>query len=173
MSRYADIHAKVVRVVAESLAVDEESITPASTLQEDLGAESIDFLDIIFRLEREFDIHIPRGELFPESMFQGDPEWVQEGRVTDDGMKRLRSLIPFADLKEFSKEPRLAAVPTLFTIDLVVRYIDWKLNCGEAGQATRCKTAEARNSRAGYPARHESDGDHNNLSLVQQTNRGN
>jgi acyl carrier protein len=73
-------------VLEESLNVDEDDLTPTATLQGDLGAESIDFLDIVFRLEREFGIKIPRGELFPESVFQGDPDFVQEGRVTDQGM---------------------------------------------------------------------------------------
>jgi acyl carrier protein len=53
--------------------VDTEDVKPLATLQGDLGAESIDSLDITFRLEREFDIKIPRGELFPETIFQGDP----------------------------------------------------------------------------------------------------
>ena len=77
---------KVSATLVEALNVDEEEIKPTSTLQGDLGAESIDFLDIVFRLEREFGIKIPRGELFPESIFQGDPEFVQNGKVTDKGL---------------------------------------------------------------------------------------
>src|SRR5262245_65363708 len=77
-----EIYSKVSATLVEALNVDEEDIRPSSTLQGDLGAESIDFLDIVFRLEREFGIKIPRGELFPESIFQGDPEFVQDGRVT-------------------------------------------------------------------------------------------
>ena len=72
-----EIYSKVSATLVEALNVDEEDIKPTSTLQGDLGAESIDFLDIVFRLEREFGIKIPRGELFPESIFQGDPELVQ------------------------------------------------------------------------------------------------
>ena len=74
-----EIYAKVSGTLIEALNVDEEEVTPQATLQGDLGAESIDFLDIVFRLEREFGIKIPRGELFPESIFQGDPEMVQDG----------------------------------------------------------------------------------------------
>ena len=77
-----EIYTKVSATLVEALNVDEDEITPTSTLQGDLGAESIDFLDIVFRLEREFGIKIPRGELFPESIFQGDPEFVQDGKVT-------------------------------------------------------------------------------------------
>ena len=59
------IYQKVSATLVEALNVDEDEIQPTSTLQGDLGAESIDFLDIVFRLEREFGIKIPRGELFP------------------------------------------------------------------------------------------------------------
>src|SRR5207245_5680148 len=82
MPTQEEIYSKVSATLVEALNVDEDDITPESTLQGDLGAESIDFLDIVFRLEREFGIKIPRGELFPESIFQGDPEFVQDGRVT-------------------------------------------------------------------------------------------
>jgi acyl carrier protein len=127
MSATEQIYGKVARVLVESLNVDEDDLTPTATLQGDLGAESIDFLDIVFRLEREFDIHIPRGELFPESVFQGDPDFVRDGRVTDQGMGELRSRMPYADLGPFEKDRRLSAVSELFTVGLVVRYVAWKL----------------------------------------------
>jgi hypothetical protein len=108
--------------------VDEDEVTPASTLQGDLGAESIDFLDIVFRLEREFGIKIPRGELFPESIFQGDPEFVQDGRVTDRGLAELRARMPFADLSQFAKNPEVSQISDLFTVELITRYIEGKLD---------------------------------------------
>src|SRR5262245_61066346 len=128
MSASEEIYGKVVRVLAEALNVDEHEITPAAGLQGDLGAESIDFLDIVFRLEREFAIKIPRGELFPESVFQGDPDFVQDGRVTDQGMAELRSRMPYADLASFEKDRRLTAVSDLFTVNLIVNYVGWKLS---------------------------------------------
>ena len=76
------IYEKVSTALIEALNVDEQDVKPSATLQGDLGAESIDFLDITFRLEREFAIKIPRGELFPEGIFQGDPEFVANGTVT-------------------------------------------------------------------------------------------
>ena len=82
MSTSGEIYEKVSRVLVESLNVDEDDLRPTATLQGDLGAESIDFLDIVFRLEREFGIKVPRGELFPEAIFQSDPDFVREGRVT-------------------------------------------------------------------------------------------
>jgi acyl carrier protein len=135
MSASKEIYGKVSRVLVDSLNVSEEEITPTATLQGNLGAESIDFLDIVFRLEREFGIKIPRGELFPESVFQGDPDFVQEGKVTDQGMSELRSRMPFADLDPFEEDRRLSAVSDLFTVGLVIRYITWKLGQG-AGNGT-------------------------------------
>src|SRR5260370_7423444 len=95
MSASDEIYGKVVRVLVEALSVDEGEITPTASLQKDLGAESIDFLDIVFRLDREFGIKIPRGELFPESVFHGDPEFVRERRVTDQGLAELRPRMPY------------------------------------------------------------------------------
>jgi acyl carrier protein len=122
-----EIYSKVSATLVEALNVDEDEIKPQSTLQGDLGAESIDFLDIVFRLEREFGIKIPRGELFPESIFQGDPEFVQNGRVTEKGLAELRTRMPFADLSSFEKNPEVSAISDLFTVDLITRYIQGKL----------------------------------------------
>src|SRR5918997_384484 len=108
-----EIYTKVSATLVEALNVDEEDIKPEATLQGDLGAESIDFLDIVFRLEREFGIKVPRGELFPESIFQGDPDFVQNGRVTPKGLEELRQRMPFADLSEFEKDPELAGISDL------------------------------------------------------------
>ena len=127
-----EIYGKVLRVLAESLNVEEEDLTPSATLQRDLGAESIDFLDIVFRLEREFGIRIPRGELFPESIFQGDPEFVQGGRVTEKGLAELRTRMPFADLSKFEQNPEVSTIGDLFTVDMIARYIQGRLGqpCG-------------------------------------------
>ena len=128
MPTQEEIYSKVSATLVEALNVDEEDIKPDATLQGDLGAESIDFLDIVFRLEREFGIKIPRGELFPESIFQGDPEFVQNGRVTQKGLEELRAKMPFADLAAFEKNPELSRLSDLFTVDLITRYIHGKLN---------------------------------------------
>jgi acyl carrier protein len=128
MATRDEIYTKVSATLVEALNVDEEDISPASTLQGDLGAESIDFLDIVFRLEREFGIKIPRGELFPESIFQGDPEFVQNGKVTDKGLAELRARMPFADLGEFEKNPEVGNISDLFTVELITRYIEGKVS---------------------------------------------
>jgi acyl carrier protein len=125
-----EIYAKVSSTLVDALNVDEEEIKPEATLQGDLGAESIDFLDIVFRLEREFGIKIPRGELFPESIFQGDPEFVQNGKVTAKGLEELRTRMPFADLGDFEADPQVSHLSDLFTVDLITRYIQGKLTEG-------------------------------------------
>src|ERR687883_2164033 len=99
-----EIYSKVSATLCEALNVDEEDVKPTATLQGDLGAESIDFLDIVFRLEREFGIKIPRNELFPESIFQGDPEFVQDGKVTARGLAELRARMPYAYLSDFEHD---------------------------------------------------------------------
>src|SRR6186713_2227513 len=122
-----DIFKKVASTLVEALNVDEDQVSLESTLQGDLGAESIDFLDIVFRLEREFGIKIPRNELFPESIFQGDPDFVQDGKVTDKGLDELRQKMPFADLSKFERNPELSALSDLFTVDMITKYIEGKL----------------------------------------------
>ena len=130
MSTYAEIYGKVGKVLAEALNVDEDEITPEATLQGNLGAESIDFLDIMFRLERAFGIQIPRDELFPESVFDGDPEFVVDGKVTDKGLAELRRRMPYADFRKLERDRRLIGVPDLFTVEMVAGYISWKLAGG-------------------------------------------
>jgi acyl carrier protein len=127
MPNQEEIYSKVSATLMEALNVDEEDIQPTATLQGDLGAESIDFLDIVFRLEREFGIKIPRGELFPESIFQGDPEFVQNGKVTERGLAELRARMPYADLSNFERNPEVRAISDLFTVDMITRYIQGKL----------------------------------------------
>ena len=80
MPTHDEIFQKVQATLVDALGVDEEDVTREATLQGDLGAESIDFLDIVFRLERNFGIKIPRGELFPENI--SDPDMVR-GRQAD------------------------------------------------------------------------------------------
>jgi len=127
MAPSLDIDSRVTNVLVEALNVEEGDISPEATLQGDLGAESLDILDIVFRLEREFGIPIPRSELFPEAIFLGNPEFIQDGRVTDKGMEMLRARMPFAELDGFEQDRRITSVPDLFTVDLLHRYLAWKL----------------------------------------------
>jgi acyl carrier protein len=123
-----EIFSKVSAVLVDALNVDDDQVTPQATLQGDLGAESIDFLDIVFRLEREFGIKIPRNELFPESIFQGDPDLVKDGKVTAKGIAELEEKMPFADVTKFKQNPTLDGISDLFTVDAIVNYIQRKLS---------------------------------------------
>ena len=101
-----EIDARVTKVLVQALGVEENDIKPSATLQGDLGAESIDFLDIVFRLEREFMIKIPQGELFSELVFQDESEIVQDGQLTDRGPGRPAcSQMPYADLSGSGARP--------------------------------------------------------------------
>src|SRR5215470_17821510 len=97
---YDDIFAKVRTTLVDALNVDDNEVTPAARLKGDLNAESIDFLDIVFRLEKQFGLRIPREDLFPESIFQGDPKFVADGRITPEGLVELQTRMPYADLTE-------------------------------------------------------------------------
>jgi acyl carrier protein len=123
-----DIFQKVKGLLVDALSVDEDEVTPQARLQADLNAESIDFLDIVFRLEREFGFKIDRNELFPESIFQGDPDFVQDGKVTPKGLSELKTRMPYADLGTFETDPRFERIGDVFTVDLIVRYIASKVN---------------------------------------------
>jgi acyl carrier protein len=118
----------VKAILTDSLSVDDDQVTPQSRLQADLNAESIDFLDIVFRLERKFNLKIDRNELFPESIFQGDPKFVQDGQVTPYGLNELRTKMPYADLSTFEKQPQFDRIGDLFTVDLISRYVKSKLD---------------------------------------------
>src|SRR4051812_19050720 len=114
-----EVRAGVTKVLVQALGFDEDEITPSATLLGDLGAESIDFLDIVFRLEREFAVKIPRGELFIEPLLLGDAEYIRDGRVTEEGLVELRSRMPYADLTGLELGRHLGAITDLFTVDLL------------------------------------------------------
>ena len=109
--------------------------SPPRPSQGDLGAESIDFLDITFRLEREFGIKIPSGELFPDQASENVPAFTRDGRLTDEGLAALRSHMPYADLSDLDHDRRLNQIDDLFTVDLLANYIEWNLGRGGPGPA--------------------------------------
>jgi len=129
----SEVFEKVKTILTESLGADDDAVTPHARLVGDLNAESIDFLDIMFRLEREFGLpKIDRNELFPESIFQGDPKFVQNGLVTPNGLAELREKMPYADITAFEKNPQFDKIGDLFTVDLITKYIGSKLPGGKA-----------------------------------------
>jgi acyl carrier protein len=121
-----EVYGKVRGALVEALGVDEEEVTPGARLVGDLGAESIDFLDIVFRLEKAFDIKIPRGELFPEDILT-NAQFVQNGKVTAEGLKQLEARMPFADLSNFSANPVVQDFGNLLTVQDMCRYVETKV----------------------------------------------
>ncbi len=121
-----EIYDKVKAVLVDALGVDDEEITPSAIIKDDLGAESIDFLDIIFRLEKAFGIKIPRGEMMPENL-ASDPNLVQNDTITPAGIEALKSKMPHSDFTEFEKDPKVDNLSKLFTVDAIVNYVEQKL----------------------------------------------
>src|SRR5688572_6290304 len=101
-----EVFDKIRTALVDALGVDEEEVTREATLVGDLGAESIDFLDIVFRLEKAFKIEIPRSELFPEDVLT-NAQYVKNGMVTPEGLAKLKERMPFADLTKFEKNPKV------------------------------------------------------------------
>lgn len=123
-----DIFEKVQEVLVDALGLDDDEVTSEATLMGDLGAESIDFLDITFNLEKTFSIKIPREELFPAESVMGNSEFVADGKVTAAGIAELKSKMPHTDFSEFEANPDVNKLADLFTVDSIVNFIDGKIN---------------------------------------------
>lgn len=121
-----EIFEKVQAALVDALGVDDEEVTPEATLVGDLGAESIDFLDIVFKLEKAFDIQIPREELSPEDILTNS-QYVQDGKVTEEGLAELNRRMPWADLSSFSENPRVQDFGDLLTVQDMCRYVESKV----------------------------------------------
>jgi acyl carrier protein len=121
-----EIFDKIKTCLVEALGVDEDEVTPEATLVGDLGAESIDFLDIVFRLEKAFNIKVPRGELFPEDILTNS-QYVRDGKVTSEGITQLRQRMPFADLSAFESNPNVKDFGNMLTVQDMARYVESKV----------------------------------------------
>jgi acyl carrier protein len=123
-----EIFKKVQEVLVDALGLDEEDVTEEATLMGDLGAESIDFLDIVFRLEKTFNIKVPREELFPAESILNNPEFVSGGKLTPKGLAELKARMPHTDLTEFEKDPDVNKIADLFNVGAIVNFLETKLN---------------------------------------------
>ncbi len=121
-----EIFSKVQEILCDALGVDEDEVVPEATLTDDLGAESIDFLDIVFRLEKSFDIKIPRGELFPDNVLS-DERYVKDGQITPEGLQELRARMPYADVDKLEANPDIKEMSQVFTVDMICRFIEGKV----------------------------------------------
>jgi acyl carrier protein len=121
-----EIYKKVQALIADSLGADEDEVTPAAVLRDDLGAESIDYLDIQFRLEKEFGIKIEKGEMFSPEL-ANDPTFVQEGKITPQGITVLKQRMPFANVAQLEADPELDNMSKLFTPESITKFVEQKL----------------------------------------------
>jgi acyl carrier protein len=129
MPSQEEIFDKVREALVNALGVDEDEVTPEATLRGDLDAESIDFLDIVFRLEQAFNIKIERGELIPMDLLE-DAAYVQDGKVNAEGIKQLKLRMPFADLSKFEANPNVQNLGEQLTVQDMVRFVEHKLAKG-------------------------------------------
>lgn len=121
-----EIFDKVKEVLEYALGADADEVTMDATLIGDLGAESIDFLDISFKLEQEFGIKIEQGELFPENLMQ-DETLVEDGVLTDKGMDVLKERMPHVDLSAVEANRKVDQLSEVFTVASLVDFIDRKI----------------------------------------------
>ena len=122
-----EIFDKVKEVLENALGVDEEEVTMDATLIGDLGAESIDFLDISFKLEQEFSIKIDQGELFPENLMSDD-SLVEDGKLTDKAMDLLKERMPHVDFSKLDQDRRVDQLSEVFTVSSLVDFIERKVS---------------------------------------------
>jgi acyl carrier protein len=119
----------VQEALVEALAVDEDEVTPEATLVGDLGAESIDLLDIVYRLEKNFSIKIERGELVPDDIVNDQTEKYvsKDGKLTDAGLAEIKKRMPYANLESFEKNPAVANLTTILTVRDMCYIVEMKL----------------------------------------------
>jgi len=112
----AAVYPTVAQIIADALGVDLEVVKLDVPLIEGLDAESIDFLDLVFRLERGFGVKIPRGQIVEHA--RGDlseTEFEQKGLVTEVGLKRLREFLSEVPADRFKSPMKSVDIPRLFT----------------------------------------------------------
>ena len=123
-----EIFEEVTEVLIDALGLDDDEATGEATLMGDLGAESIDFLDIVFRLEKSFDIKIPREELFPAESLLSNPEYVKDGKLTEAGLAEFKAKMPHTDFSDFEADPDVNKISDLFTVNSIVNFIEARLS---------------------------------------------
>ena len=126
MANSEEVFSKVQAALVDALGVEDDEVTPEATMVGDLGAESIDFLDIVFKLEKAFGITIPREELFPDDILT-NAAYVENGKVTPGGLAELKKRLPWADLSKFEQNPRVQDFGNLLTVNDLCRYVESKL----------------------------------------------
>ncbi len=127
MSVNEEVFSKVQSALVDALGVDEEDVTESATMVGDLGAESIDFLDIVFKLEKAFGIKIQTEDLFPKDILT-EGSYVNDGKVNATGLAELKKRMPWADLTKFESNPRVQDFGDVLTVSDLCRYVQSKLS---------------------------------------------
>ena len=118
------IYPKVAATIADALACDEDKVKPDASLINDLGAESIDFLDIVFRLERAFKVKIPRGKIVEEARGPLTEDQFQSGgAVTEAGIARLKEFLSEVPADRIKAPLKAAEIPKLFTVETFAKMV--------------------------------------------------
>ena len=118
------IYPKVAATIADALACDVDKVKPDASLIIDLGAESIDFLDIVFRLERGFKVKIPRGKIVEDARGSlSEAQFDNGGVVTDTGMARLKEYLSEVPADRFKTPLKTAELPRLFTVETFCKMV--------------------------------------------------
>jgi len=119
-----NVYPKVRKIIADVLVLDEDEVSLTSRLIADLGAESIDFLDLVFQLEKEFSIKIPRGQL--EKNARGHlsaEEFEKGGALTEAGMHALKTYLSEVPADYFKPNMKMNEIPMLFTVETFCKLI--------------------------------------------------
>jgi len=114
----------VADIIADALAREPAEVRPQSRLIADLGAESIDFLDIVFRLEQAFRVRIARGQILEDARGElSEDEFHRDGVLTAAGLARLREVLDEVPAEAFAPGLRIDDVPLLFTVETFCKVV--------------------------------------------------
>lgn len=118
------VYPQIANIIADVLVVDKEDVTLNKRLIGDLGAESIDFLDLIFQLEKAFNVKIPRGQIEKDARGQlSDAEFEQNGVITEKGMGALKKYLSEIPAANFKPGLKVNEIPTLFTVETICKVV--------------------------------------------------
>jgi len=118
------VYPKIAEIIAAALPCEVERVKLEASLIDDLGAQSIDFLDIVFRLERAFKVKIPRGKIIEEARGSlSQAEFEHAGVVSPAGLERLKEFLNEVSPARFSSPLKVADIPRLFTTETFCKIV--------------------------------------------------
>lgn len=128
------VYPTVAETMADALGCEVDQVTLKASLIEDLDAESIDFLDMVFRLERAFKVKIPRGKIVEDARGSlPEAEFEQKGMVTEVGLKQLREYLSEVPPERFKAPLKVADIPRLFTPETFCKLVVRAQRAAQAG----------------------------------------